>query len=75
MLKKSRMVIAALMIAGFFGSVIPTTQAFAESRCERRIHEAEAKLQDAIARHGEHSRQAEKRRHDLEETRRHCEHH
>ena len=75
MLKKSRMVVAALMIAGFFGTVIPSVKAVAEDRCERRIHDAERKLQDAIAKHGEHSRQAEKRRHDLEETRRHCEHH
>lgn len=75
MLKKTRTVVATLILAGFFGAIIPTAQAFAEDKCERRIHEAEAKLQDAIAKHGEHSRQAEKRRHDLEETRRHCEHH
>lgn len=75
MLKTSRTLIAGLILSGFMGAVIPTTQAAAEDRCERRIHEAEAKLQDAIAKHGEHSRQAEKRRHDLEETRRHCEHH
>lgn len=75
MLKKSRVLIAALMMAGSLGVMIPATQAVAEGRCERRIHDAERKLQDAIARHGEHSRQAEKRRHDLEETRRHCEHH
>jgi hypothetical protein len=67
-------VIAGLILSGLMGTVIPA-QAFAEDRCERRIHEAEAKLQDAIAKHGEHSRQAEKRRHDLEEVRRHCEHH
>jgi uncharacterized membrane protein YraQ (UPF0718 family) len=74
MLKKTRVVIAGLILSGLMGAVIPT-QAFAEDRCERRIHEAEAKLRDAVARHGEHSRQAEKRRHDLEEVRRHCEHH
>ena len=75
MLKKTRILVAALMIAGFAGAIVPNVKAVAEDRCERRIHEAEAKLQDAIAKHGEHSKQAEKRRHDLEETRRQCEHH
>jgi hypothetical protein len=75
MLKKSRTLIAGLILTGFLGAAIPT-QAFADDhKCERKIHDAEARLQDAIAKHGEHSRQAEKRRHDLEETRRHCEHH
>jgi hypothetical protein len=74
MLKKSKALIAGMILTGMLGAAMSTT-AVAEDRCERRIHEAEAKLQDAIAKHGEHSRQAEKRRHDLEETRRHCEHH
>ncbi|HEY2393217.1 MAG TPA: hypothetical protein VGK22_18725 [Candidatus Angelobacter sp.] len=78
MLKKIRTIFAVLIMAGFAGAVIPT-QAIAatavEDHCERKIHDAEARLQDAIAKHGEHSRQAEKRRHELEETRRHCEHH
>ncbi len=75
MLKKTRIVIAALALTWCMGAVVPT-QAFAddhhEDKCERRIHDAEAKLQDAIARHGEHSRQAEKRRHDLEDARAHA---
>lgn len=79
MLKKTRTVIAVLTLMWCLGAVVPA-QAFAddhdhEAKCERRIHEAEAKLQDAIARHGEHSRQAEKRRHDVEEARARCDHH
>jgi hypothetical protein len=74
MLKKSKALIAGMILTGMLGAAMSTT-AVAEDRCERRIHEAEAKLQDAIAKHGEHSRQAEKRRHDLEETRRQCDHH
>jgi hypothetical protein len=41
-------------------------------RCERRIRQAEANLQRAIARHGENSRQAERRRRELEEIRARC---
>ena len=45
-----------------------------DRKCERRIHNAEENLRKAIARHGEHSRQAEKRRHELEEARERCHH-
>ncbi len=41
-------------------------------RCEQRIRRAEANLQRAIARHGEHSRQSERRRRQLEQVRVHC---
>lgn len=41
-------------------------------RCERRIRQAEVNLQRAIARHGENSRQAERRRRELEEIRARC---
>jgi hypothetical protein len=50
-------------------------QCLSESR--KRIHHAEEKLRNGIDRHGEHSREAEKRRRELEEVRRSCgeEHH
>ena len=72
-----RTLFAALVIAGFVGMAIPTqlSAATTEDRCERRIHDAQRKLDEAVHKHGEHSRQAEKRRHELEETRAHCEHH
>jgi predicted ribosome quality control (RQC) complex YloA/Tae2 family protein len=41
-------------------------------RCEQRIRRAEANLERAIQRHGEHSRQAERRRRQLEEIRARC---
>ncbi len=41
-------------------------------RCEQRIRQAEANLQRAIQRYGEHSRQAERRRRQLEELRARC---
>ena len=47
-------------------------QADRHYRCEQRIRRAEANLQRAIQRHGEHSRQAERRRRELEEIRARC---
>lgn len=41
-------------------------------RCQRAVHKAEQNLEKAVRRHGEHSRQAENRRHQLEETRERC---
>jgi hypothetical protein len=42
------------------------------NNCDQRIHRAEENLDKAIRRHGEHSREAERRRHELEEARRSC---
>jgi len=42
------------------------------NNCEQRIHRAEGNLRNAIRRHGEHSRQAERRRQELEKARRSC---
>jgi len=42
------------------------------SDCRKRIHVAEEKLQKAIDKHGEHSPEAERRRHDLEQAHRDC---
>ena len=61
--------VALLTIVGLVGSSLP---ARAEDKCERDIHRAEDKLRDAVQKHGENSRQAEKRRHELEEVRRRC---
>ena len=61
--------IALLTIIGFVGASIP---ARADERCERRVHQAEEKLRDAVQRHGEHSKQARKRREQLEDARRAC---
>jgi hypothetical protein len=65
--------IALLTIVGLVSSSVP---ARADERCERRIHQAEDRVRDAVQRHGEDSRQARKRRAELEEVRRQCpEHH
>ncbi len=61
--------VALLTIAGLVGTSVT---ARADDKCDRDIHKAEARLQDAIAKHGEHSPQADKRRHELDEVRRRC---
>lgn len=64
--KLSAFVLGAVMVVSGAGVV----QAHAES-CDKRIHRAEHNLADAVRKHGEHSRQAEQRRRELEEAR-HC---
>lgn len=64
--------VVALSVAGMIGTSQP---AAAGPKCERRIHQAEENLRVAIERHGEHSRQAERRRHELDEVRRQCDRH
>jgi len=61
--------LGALLLAG--GAA--RTQARDNDRqCNQRIHKAEENLRKAVDRHGEQSRQAEKRRHELEEAQRSC---
>lgn len=43
-----------------------------EEKCRKHIHKAEESLEKAKLKHGEHSRQAEDRRHHLEEVRERC---
>ena len=70
--------IALLTIVGLVGSSLPVRAQDRDDRnnrhsqCERRIHQAEDKLRDAIQRHGENSQQAHKRREQLEQARRDC---
>ncbi len=68
--------ILAAILAGFFlvGSAVPTQALDRDDKCERQVHKAEANLQKAIRRHGEHSRKAEQKRHQLEEARERCHH-
>ena len=53
-------------------SAVAHAQPDGRVRCERRIRRAEANLDGAIRRHGEHSPQAERRRRELAEVRAHC---
>ncbi len=59
---------AALAVAG--SNMSPAADH--DSDCRKRIHVAEERLQKAIDRHGEHSLEAEKCRHDLDDVHRDC---
>lgn len=50
----------------------PGAAAHGPDKCYRRIARAERKLEKAIVRHGYYSRQAERRRYELRETRERC---
>lgn len=52
--------------------VTPTRSCDHDQDCPRRIERAEERLRHEIERHGEHSRQAEEKRRELEEVRRDC---
>ncbi|HEY6272869.1 MAG TPA: hypothetical protein VIX19_12885 [Terriglobales bacterium] len=68
-------VLAAILAAMFLmGSAVPVRALDRDDKCERRVQKAEDNLQKAIRRHGEHSPQAEQRRHQLEEAREQCRH-
>jgi len=67
--KASALVLAAIMTISGAGVL----QATAEN-CSERVHKAEHNLQEAVRKHGEHSRQAEQKRHELDEARAHCGH-
>ncbi len=64
--------VGLLAMVGLVGSSMP---ARADDKCDRDIHKAEQRLRDAVDKHGEHSKQAEKRRHELEDARHRCGYH
>ena len=76
MFQKARVFTAILALGMMVASGLPASAIDKDHdrdrKCEHNIRKAEAKLQEAIRKHGERSRQAEKRRHDLEETRERC---
>lgn len=43
-----------------------------DDKCDQRIRKAEHNLDDAVRKHGEHSRQAEQKRRQLDEAREKC---
>ncbi len=69
---RKSLTVALLTIVGLLGTSVPLRADEAHERCERRIHQAEHNLHQAIRRHGENSPQAHKRREQLEEVRREC---
>ena len=69
---KNFLFVPALGVLLLAGGVARTQASDNDRQCQQRIHKAEEKLRKEIDRHGEHSRQAEKRRHELGEAQRSC---
>jgi hypothetical protein len=62
----------AALLGTLLLAVVPAQAYDRYDNCAHRIRKAEAQLDDAIRKHGPHSRQAEKRRHELERVREQC---
>jgi hypothetical protein len=73
--RKSNWLAAALSVFMLLGCITPTL-AFDKDRddrkCQKQMQKAEQNLQKAVRKHGEHSRQAEDRRRQLQEVRERC---
>ena len=72
--KPGKTILLATVFGAFLlvGAAAPTLARDRDDKCRERIHKAEMKLRREIERHGEHSRQAEKRRYELERARESC---
>ena len=69
---KSILIVPALAVLLLAGVAARTQASGYDHQCDQRIHKAEENLRKAVDRHGEHSSQAEKRRHELEEVKKSC---
>ena len=67
--------VTAVMATALCTAMVAVPPAYADSpnaKCQREIERREAKLDQAIRKHGERSHQAEQRRHDLNGERERC---
>ncbi len=69
---KSALLAFALGGVLMLGGTAPAQARDRDDKCSERIRKAEENLRRDIDHHGEHSRQAEKRRHQLDEARERC---
>ena len=80
MIQRAKALIAACVVSIFLVGAVPARALNADRdhdrdrKCEQRIRKAEFNLDKAIRRHGPGSRQAERRRQELEEARERCHH-
>ena len=65
-------VVGAVLVSFLLAGVAFAQPSDRDDKCERRVRKAEARLDQAIRRHGEGSRQARQRREQLEQARRSC---
>ena len=63
---------AALLSVLLLFAAVPPSHADERERCQQRIERAEARLDQAIRKHGEYSHQANDRRRDLTAERERC---
>ncbi len=63
---------AFLAVLLLMGSASPAFARARRKNCEEKIRRDEAHLREAVRKHGEHSRQAEKWRQQLERARANC---
>ncbi len=68
----SKAMTCAMLGASLLVGVATPARADRDDKCRRDIQKAEENLDKAVRKHGEHSRQAEKRRQQLEEVRERC---
>lgn len=71
-LGKSILLAAALSGFALLGGAAPTHARDRDNNCAQRVRKAEANLRHEVERHGEYSRQAAKRRRQLEAAREKC---
>jgi len=68
----SKAILCAMLGASLLIGVATPAHADRDDKCRRDVHKAEENLEKAVRKHGERSRQAEQRRHQLEEVRERC---
>lgn len=66
------MLTAFVMSALFAFTAVPRVHADDRAHCQKAVERAEARLDEAVAKHGEHSHEAEEARHGLNDERDHC---
>jgi hypothetical protein len=78
MTQRLKAFIAACVVSVFLAGTIPAgaldRDHDRDRKCRQRIEKAEQRLAQAERRHGPGSRQAQQRRHELEEVRERCHH-
>ena len=71
-MKKLQTSTIAVLLGGVFLMSAVAPAQMRHDQCEQRIHSVEAKLRKAVRKHGEHSKQAQRQREQLERVRHEC---
>jgi hypothetical protein len=68
----AKTILCAMLAMSLLAGLATPARADRDDKCRRDIQKAEENLDKAVHKHGEHSRQAEDRRHQLEAVRERC---